>query len=443
MTDIDMETADRVCVVGAGPGGLLVARQLRNAGVAYDHYEKHSDSGGLWDPENEGSPMYHSAHFVSSKTLSGFPGYPMPEEYPDYPSWNQILTYIQDFARHEGLQERITFNSTVESAVLRDDNTWDITVNGQVKRYRALVAAPGQTWHAHIPQLAGADTFTGHIMHSSEYYEPSIFRGKRVVVVGAGNSGVDIVCDAASNADKTFFSVRRGYRFIPKHVFGMPFDVFLNAGGRPPEWVTVPGDPNEFIDSLVGDLTRLGLPAPDHSVLQTHPIVNDQVIHHLTHGDITAKGDIDRLDGDEVVFADGSREKVDLILLATGYEHRAPFLDESLLHDDDGHVDMYMNIFSRKTDTLAVIGFIVLAGAAYTRYDEMARLIAVDLAITGAEKEEFAELKRSYRPDLRGGMVYLETRRNEDYVENFTYAAEVARLSELYGARVPGALVAG
>ena len=88
-----------MCVVGAGPSGLIMARQLRSAGIPFDVYEKHSDVGGIWDPENPGSPVYDSAHFISSKYTSYFYGFPMPDSYPDYPSWRQLRDYIRAFAR--------------------------------------------------------------------------------------------------------------------------------------------------------------------------------------------------------------------------------------------------------------------------------------------------------------------------------------------------------
>jgi cation diffusion facilitator CzcD-associated flavoprotein CzcO len=410
--NLSTPTADRVCVVGAGPSGLVVARQLREAGVAFDVYEKHSDVGGIWDPENEGSPIYRSAHFISSKYSSGFYGYPMPEDYPDYPGWKQLRDYIRHFATQEKLYEQINFNTPVENAELQEDGSWIVTVGGVQKPYRALVVAPGVTWHPNVPHLEGQETFTGELMHSSSYYDTSTFAGKNVLILGAGNSGVDIACDAAVSADHAFLSVRRGYRFLPKHVFGVPLDVFVNYGGEPPAGITVPEDVNELVDALVGDLTRFGLPAPDHDVLASHPIVNDQIIHHFNHGDITAKPDVARLDGSEVVFVDGSREKIDVLVLATGYEYKIPFIDDELFEWRSGHPQLYLNIFNRTVGTLYVLGFIEFADAAYKRFEEMAQLVAMDLTLQGSDKEAFAEMKRTHRPDLRGGAHYIDTPRH-------------------------------
>jgi len=427
------QSADRVCVVGAGPSGLIAARQLRAAGVPFDVFERHSDVGGIWDPANEGSPMYRTAHFISSKYTSGFYGYPMPDEFPDYPSWKNLLDYIRGFAKAEDLYQHITFNTAVEKADLLDDGTWNVTVGGEQRHYRALVVAPGVTWHPNLPKIEGSDTFTGQILHSSAYYDTSTFADKRVLVVGAGNSGVDIACDAAASAEKAFLSVRRGYRFLPKHVFGVPLDVFINHGGQPPAGMTVPEDPNKLVDALVGDLTRFGLPAPDHDVLASHPILNDQVIHHFNHGDLTAKPDVARLEGGEVVFVDGSREQVDVVLLATGYEYKMPFLDETLFEWKSGHPQLYLNIFNRSVDSLYVIGFIEFADAAYERFEEMAQLVAMDLTLEGGDKEQFAELKRTHHPDLRGGMHYIDTPRHANYVETHTYQGVLAEIRQQFG----------
>ena len=110
--------------------------------------------------------------------------------------------------------------------------------------------------------------------HTVEYRSPSSLAGKRVLIVGAGNSGVDIACDAARSARAACISLRRGYHFVPKHMFGVPTDVFLSGQVTLPKGVAVPDDPSKMLAALVGDLTRYGLPAPDHKALESHPIMN-------------------------------------------------------------------------------------------------------------------------------------------------------------------------
>ena len=187
-----MSELERVCVVGGGPAGLSLARALAARGLAFDVFERHHDTGGLWDQSNPGSPVYDSAHFISSKTQSHFHDFPMPESYPDYPSHRQILAYMRSFADAYGLREYIRFNTGVRQAT-RTPLGWRVeTTDGKAQDYSALVCATGTNWHAVMPSYPG--TFTGEIRHSSTYRSISEFSGKRVLVVGAGNSGVDIAC---------------------------------------------------------------------------------------------------------------------------------------------------------------------------------------------------------------------------------------------------------
>jgi cation diffusion facilitator CzcD-associated flavoprotein CzcO len=236
-----------VCIVGAGPAGLSAARALKRSGIAYDQIERHGDVGGIWDLDNPGTPMYESAHFISSRKTSGFFDFPMPDTFPDYPSNRQILRYTRDFATAYGLREAIRFNTAVE-AVERAGDGWTVTLDdGSRHDYRAVICATGVNWTPRTPEHPG--TFTGQIRHSSSYRSPLEFRGERVLIVGLGNSGADIACDAAANADAAFVSVRRGYHLIPKHLFGMPIDEFADSGPQLPvrllrRTTTRPGPPD-------------------------------------------------------------------------------------------------------------------------------------------------------------------------------------------------------
>jgi hypothetical protein len=435
-TDVPAVTySRRYCVVGAGPAGLIMARALLAEGVPFDWFEKNDDVGGIWDIDAPGSPMYRSAHFISSKKLSAFVGYPMPDDYPDYPSWRQIRDYIRSFARDFGLYEHVTLGVAVTGAEPLPDDRWRVALStGEVREYDGLIAAPGVTWHPNLPAIPGAEDFGGDLRHSVTYRDGLEFRDKRVLVVGAGNSGVDIACDAARNADAAFLSVRRGYRFLPKHIFGLPTDALLTGAVDPPRGVSLAGDPAQLVDALVGDLTRLGLPAPDHDLLQSHPIMNTQVLHYLQHGDLVAKPDVVRLTATGAVFADGSEEQLDLVLLATGYQYLLPFLDDSLITWRSGHPQLYLNVFSRELDSLYVLGFVEFAGAAYTRFDEMAQLVVIDIRAreTGVHRDELVALKKTDTPDLSGGMTYLDSDRHANYVEVETYIGYLADLRDRF-----------
>jgi amino acid transporter len=425
----------RYCLVGAGPAGLVMGRALLAEGVPFDWFEKHTDVGGIWDMDNPGSPMYTSAHFISSRYTSGFYGYPMPPSLPDYPTWRQIRDYIRDFARAYDLHRHIAFGVSVARAEPLPGDRWKVTLStGETRAYDGLIAAPGVTWHPNAPAPPGAESFAGELRHSVTFRDGLEFRGKRVLVVGGGNSGVDIACDAARHASTAYLSVRRGYRYIPKHIYGVPTDALLSGIIEPPRGVSLGTDANQLIDSLVGDLTRLGLPAPDHDLLTSHPIMNTQVLHHLAHGDLIAKPDLVRLSETQAHFADGTSAEVDVVLLATGYEYKIPFLDEALLRWKAGHPQLYLNVFSREHDSLYVLGFIEFADAAYQRFDEMAQLIVMDIRAreTGVGKADLDQLKRDDLPDLSGGIRYLDSPRHANYVNSHAYQAYLAQLRDRF-----------
>jgi amino acid transporter len=434
----------RYCVVGGGPAGLITARALRLEGIEYDQFERHTDVGGIWDIDNPGSPMYESAHFISSKYTSGFYGFPMPDSFPDYPDHRQLLGYIRDFTDAYGLRERITLGVSVECAEPVGTDAaggWDVRLStGEVRHYAGVVCATGVTWHPALPDYPGLDDFGGEVRHVVTYRDPGELRGRRVLVVGGGNSGVDIAGDAAQHAAAAYLSLRRGYRFVPKHMFGVPTDVFLGGQMQPPKGVVVPDDPSKLLDAIVGDLARFGLQPPDHDALQTHPIMNSQVLHYLAHGDLVAKRDVARFTRTGAVFADGSEEELDLVLFATGYDYRIPYLDPALLEWRNGRPQLYLNVLHRTLRGLSVIGAVEFASAAYQRFDEMAGLVVMDAHIeqTGDGLARWREMKAHDDPDLRGHMTYLDSPRHTNYVEVGTYQRVVAQTKAAFGWPDPG-----
>lgn len=436
LTRLAVEYTRKYVIVGGGPSSMIMARALMKEDVPFDWFERHSDFGGIWAMDNPGTPMYESAHFISSEYTSGFYGKPMPDRFPDYPVWWQVRDYIRDFAHDWGLYQKITFNTNVEQAQPLPGDRWRVRLSdGTVREYDGLIAAPGVTWHPNSPSFSGMDAFGGEIRHSVTFRSGQELLGKRVLIVGADNSGVDIASDAARHAERAFFSVRRGYRYFPKHIAGLPTDAVVNGILEPPRGLAISADVNKLIDVLVGDLTRFGLPAPDHDALSSHPIMNSQVLHHLAHGDLIAKPDIDHFTADGVVFTDGTSEDLDVVLLCTGYEYRLPFLDPDLFTWKVGHPQLYLNVFNREHDSLYVLGFIEFADAAYKRFDEMAQLIVMDIRAreTGEHRAELLERKASDHPDLRGGIAYIDSPRHANYVESQAYQNYLAKLRDRFG----------
>ena len=426
---------NKVAIIGAGPAGLTVARSLKLLNIPFQIYEKHSEVGGIWDITNAGTPMYQSAHFISSKTMSGHLGFPMPDDYPDYPSRIQIHQYIQNFAQVNGLYEHIRFNTKIKEVVFKD-GLWQVQPEGAAPvSYRWLVCASGSLWDPNRPRLKGEEQFEGEVMHAVKYKNSDYFRNKRVLVVGAGNSGVDIACDAAFMAQQAFISMRRGYHFVPKHIFGIPADVFAHKTGGGPMWLSqwVFG---KMLRLLTGNLTRLGLQKPDHSVMSSHPIMNSQLLHYLQHGDVIAKRDIDHLTKNEVVFKDGSTEEVDLIILATGYKYSIPYLDKAFFEWKSNRPQLYLKMFNPQNPTLFASGYLETNGGIYGMLDQMAYLIAksveAQLHQPALAKQIIAHTQQP-PANLGGAIKFVSSDRHTGYVDKDTYLKALKKFRKKWG----------
>src|SRR5262245_13212979 len=185
--------ATRVCVIGAGPCGLTALKNLLQAGCRdVVCFEESTAIGGNWaftdDPQRVS--VYASAHTISSRRMSSFDDFPMPADYPDFPSHRQLLAYFTDYARAFQLERHIRLGWHVEQCALRDDGRWTVRViaNGEtrVETFDRVLVCSGHHREAFMPTFPG--TFTGTLVHSSGYKRPDPFRGQRVLVVGAGNS---------------------------------------------------------------------------------------------------------------------------------------------------------------------------------------------------------------------------------------------------------------
>ena len=316
------ETSDKMAVIGAGPVGLGMARALKVHGIPYDQFEADEDIGGNWH-----HGVYSTTHTISSRKVTQYPDFPMPENYPDYPSRTQVLSYLRDFARQSGLYENIAFNSKVLMARPRPDWLWDVTLaSGETRTYKGLVVCNGHDWSRRFPKYPG--TFTGEYLHSKDYKQPSQLNGRRVLVIGSGNSAVDIASEAARVGSSSDLSLRRGQWFVPKIIFGKPFhEAFPLAT---PLWL------HRLLLGLalkiaIGDYRRYGLPRPPDKLFVRVPTFNFELLHYLRHGRITPRPGVARFEGDKVFFADGSSASYDMVVCATGFNLDFPFFPKGLV----------------------------------------------------------------------------------------------------------------
>ena len=415
----------RYAIVGAGPSGLSAARALQRAGIAFDGFEASRGVGGLWDIENPRSTMYESAHLISSRTTTEFAEFPMRSR-ADYPSHRELIRYFRDFADHFGITGRFRFDTKLTALERDGDGGWMLRAHGPdgeiAQHYDGVILANGTLAEPNVPSFRGE--FTGELMHTSAYKSPTQLTGKRVLIIGAGNSGCDIAVDAVHHAASVDMSVRRGYYFVPRYLFGKPSDT-LNQG-KP-----LPARIKQFIDTRVlraftGDPVRFGFPEPDYKLYESHPIVNTLILNHLGQGDLRIVPDIDRFDGTTVRFRDGSSGEYDLILLATGYTLDYPFVSRDELNWTGWSPDLFLNVFPPSFNGLYVMGMIEASGIGWQGRYEQAELIAAYLSAPPAQQAAFRERVRNEPwPDLTGGYHYLGLERMSYYVNKDAYRSAV------------------
>ena len=372
----------RVAVIGAGAAGLASTKALRDAGLDVVTYEKGDRPGGLWAADNASglSPAYASLHTNTSKGRTEFADYPMPADWPDFPSAARVADYLADYADHFGLLPSLRFGCTVVD-VRRDITGWHVTTeDGTTEAYDAVVVANGHNWDPRWPQPGYPGELAGTQLHAHDYRTPEVFRGQRVLVVGMGNSAMDIAVDASYVArGPVLLSARHGVHVVPKYLFGRPSDATGGALAVLP-WKVRQRLAETLLRLAVGRPESYGLPAPAGGLFQNHPTISDTVLHRLTHGEITARPGIARLDGDAVVFTDGRRDEVDVIVWATGYRVSIPFLDQRWLGEDPELLPLYQRVFHLDDPSLAFVGLMQSTGAALPVVEAQARLVAAHLA---------------------------------------------------------------
>jgi hypothetical protein len=416
--------AGKFCILGAGSSGLTVAKNFQDHCIAFDCLERESDIGGSWNISNVRSSIYRSTRLISSKRLTEYADFPMPEDFPDHPGQRLICQYLRSYADHFNLRTHIQFNTGIERVEPAADGSWRVTLeSGERRRYRGVVIANGHNWDPRMPSYPGR--FDGEAIHSSQYKSPELVAGRRVLVVGGGNSGFDIASESAQQAAATFHSLRRGYHILPRFHEGEPVD---ECG----EWMLRWRLPLWFRRLAAARVARLtweglgcrNLPGPDHALFATHPVINSRWPLDVTRGAIKVKSDLAELRGPSVRFADGSEEALDLIIYATGYRISFPFVDREHLNYQGERPQLCFNVFHPNRDDLFVAGLIQSDSGQFGLVDCQAQLIAAYVA--GLDRRQplaarFRDFKRRHRSAMGKRIRYIDSPRHLLEVEHFSY----------------------
>lgn len=409
----------KYCVIGGGPLGIAIGKALEQGGIPFDLYEREDDFGGTWYFGTPSSFVYTSAHLISSKANTQFSDHPMPREYPEYPRHDQFLAYLREVATRFGLYEHAHFGRAVES-IEPAGSQWRVRLAGETgaRSYRGVLVANGRLRKPIVPVYSGR--FDGEVVLAQDYRSPEVFKGKRVLVVGGGNSGCDIAVAATCCAARVLHSTRRAYHYFPKFIAGRATQDWLMAlSERFASGEGLRKYVRETLKLAGFDPTDYGLPAPDHDIDQAHPIMNSLILYHIGHGDIAPKPDIRELRGRSVVFEDGSTEEVDLLLYATGYDSDLPFLRPEHLREGD----LYMRSLHKRFDNLAFFGYINAASGFGNLANVGGRFLVEYLRAYERDSEAFRvfrAMKHGPEPDF-GEARFVKTDRHRVEVDLWRY----------------------
>ncbi|HYD70335.1 flavin-containing monooxygenase [Azospirillum sp.] len=407
------------CIVGAGSSGVTVAKALHQRGLSFDCFEKGSDVGGMWRYENDSglSSAYASLHLDTSRDNLGYPDFPIPKSMPDFLSHQQFLRYLEDYADHFGVRPLVTFRTAVEAVEREPDGHWRVRLStGEARRYRTVIVANGHLWKPRLPGFPGA--FAGEALHSHHYRTAQPFEGRSVLVVGLGNSAVDIAVDLCRRAADVTISTRRSAWVMPKYLFGRPIDqwsgFFSKKLGLPTRWTR--RIMARLVRLGVGDQSRFGLPRPDHPMWREHATLSQELLPYLGHGWISVKPNVRRLDGGDVEFEDGSRKRFDAIVYATGYEIAFPFLDADAFDPQAEAGRLYRRMVSLRHPGLIFAGLVQPVGPTIPLVEVQGRWIAALLSGAMTLPDRAAQERE---------VEQHRARQRETYVDSARYVLEV------------------
>ena len=442
----------RVCVIGAGASGLAAAKALYTAGVPLDCFEKGSEFGGNWlfDNPNGVSACYETLQINTSCPRMAFSDFPMPAEYPHYASHDQVYAYFRDYVDHFGFGHTITFNTEVTHVRRGERGGWDVDIRSttgsshdhagrqsavtETRHYDAVMVANGHHWDTRWPDPGYPGQFDGEQIHAHDYRSGDQLEGRDVVVVGAGNSAMDIAVEGSHRARSVNLSIRRGQWVMKKTLFGLAADQIALPGWAP-WWVT--SARLRIAALLSGGLRRYGLPTPPHTPGQSHPVQSDAIRDRLGAGAITVKPGIERLERDRVVFTDGSEAPADLIVWATGYRVKFPFFDPDLISAEGNDLPLFKRMVHPDRPGLFFIGLLQPVGAVMPLAEAQSRLAVKSLTGEYVLPDRQEMVRRMHEDDRRNKRQFYDSPRHTMQVDFDHYLRELDRETRTGRQRTP------
>ncbi|MEV7430920.1 MULTISPECIES: NAD(P)/FAD-dependent oxidoreductase [unclassified Nocardioides] len=432
-------SAPTTAVIGAGISGLTATKMLGDYGVPVTTFESSDRVGGNWafGNPNGHSSAYRSLHIDTSKYQLSFKDFPMPEHYPDFPHHTDIKDYLDSYADAFGVRERIEFQNGVVHAERLPGGGWELqTQRGETRRFDLLVVANGHHWDPRTAQFPGE--FTGESIHSHHYVDPWTplhLMDKRILVVGLGNSAADITVELSQRVlrNEVTLSTRSSAWIVPKLMYGKPADMnYKTYPQLPLSWQRkVAQWGQRFTGS---DPTNYGLPSPNHKFFEAHPTQSTELPLRLKSGDVTAKGNVARLEGGTVHFEDGTSGEFDVIVYATGYNLTFPFFDPDFISAPENRIDLYKRIIKPGLDDLLFAGFAQATPTLFPFVESQARLIAA-YAVGEYAPPSVAEMQEVIRADDALYMGHMLDRpRHTHQLDYFVYEHQM-RTKELPAGR--------
>ena len=425
-----VQTPPRTAIIGAGISGLTSGKMLKDYGVPYTTFELSDRIGGNWAFGNPNglSSAYRSLHIDTSKQRLSFKDFPIPEHFPSFPHHSDIKTYLDSYADAFGLLDNIEFNNGVQHAARRADRRWDITdQEGETREFDLLVVGNGHHWDARYPDFPGE--FTGETIHSHHYIDPQTplnLTGKRILVVGIGNSAADITVELSSKTlqNTVTLSTRSSAWIVPKYIAGRPGDtVWRTSPYVPLSWQR---KAIQLMAPFMGvDPTLYGLPAPNHKLFEAHPTQSVELPLPLGSGDVIPKPNVARLDGDTVHFEDGTSGAFDAIVYATGYNITFPFFDPDFISAPGNDIRLYKRMFKPGIDNLVFVGFAQAIPTLFPFIECQAKLMAA-YAVGRYALPSAAEMERVIDADQKKYVGHCVDRpRHTQQVDYFHYEHDI------------------